>query len=48
MTNTRKNIRNDYDSLRPIEYLKENFDELIPTVELQTFINSLESSLKKD
>jgi len=41
------NLRNDFDSLRPIEYLKTNFDELIPTLELKTFLNSLESSLKK-
>jgi hypothetical protein len=41
------NLRNDFDSLRPIDYLKTNFDELIPTLELKTFLNSLESSLKK-
>jgi hypothetical protein len=41
------NLRNDFDSLRPIEYLKSNFDELIPTLELKTFLNSLENSLKK-
>lgn len=41
------NLRNDLDSLRPIDYLKANFEELIPTLELKTFLNSLENSLKK-
>lgn len=43
----KKNLKNDYDSLRPIEYLKENFNELIPTVELKTFLKTLENSLIK-
>lgn len=43
----KKNLKNDYDSLRPIEYLKENFNELIPTVELKTFLKTLENSLNK-
>jgi len=43
----RRNLKSNYESLRPIEYLKANFDELIPTLELNTFLNSLELSLKK-
>ena len=43
----KKNLKTDYDSLKPIEYLKENFEELIPTIELKTFLNTLESSLFK-
>lgn len=43
----KKNLRNDYESLRPIEYLRENFYELIPTLEIKTFIKSLETSLQK-
>ena len=43
----KKNLKNDYDSLKPIEYLNENFNELIPTIELKTFLNTLESSLRK-
>ncbi|QZE14952.1 DUF3732 domain-containing protein [Halosquirtibacter laminarini] len=42
----KKNLRNNYDSLRPIEYLQENFNELIPTIELKTFLSTLEASLR--
>lgn len=43
----RENLNKDYDSLRPIQYLKENFSELIPTLEVKIFINTLEDSLNK-
>ena len=43
----RENLKNDLDSLRPIEYLKENFEELIPTLEVKIFINTLDESLSK-
>lgn len=43
----KENLKNDYDSLKPIKYLTENFDQLIHTVELQSFLKSLEDSLKK-
>ncbi|GEM_PF-331867 len=42
----KKNLNGDYESLKPIEYLNENFSELIPTLEVRTFLNSLEDSLK--
>lgn len=42
----KKNLTDDYESLRPIEYLNENFGELIPTLEVRTFLNTLESSLQ--
>jgi len=41
------NLKKDYDSLRPIQYLNENFQHLIPTLEVKTFLKSLEESLKK-
>ncbi|WP_252970990.1 hypothetical protein [Aliarcobacter cryaerophilus] len=34
-------IKNDFDSLKPIEYLKENFDELINDDSVDNVINSL-------
>lgn len=43
----RENLKKDYDSLKPIKYLTENFDQLIPTLELTTFLASLEESLNK-
>jgi hypothetical protein len=43
----KKNLKSDYESLKPIEYLKENFEELIPTLEVNTFLKTLEASLKK-
>lgn len=43
----KENLKNDFDSLRPIEYLKSNFDELIPTLEVKIFLSSLEDSLHK-
>lgn len=43
----RESLKNDFDSLRPIRYLKENFEDLIPTLEVKTFISSLEGSLNK-
>ncbi|AYL97995.1 DUF3732 domain-containing protein [Mucilaginibacter celer] len=42
----KKNLSNDYESLKPIEYLNQNFGELIPTLEVRTFLNSLEGSLR--
>jgi len=42
----KKNLNGDYDSLKPIEYLNQNFGELIPTLEVRTFLNSLENSLR--
>ncbi|RAV97650.1 DUF3732 domain-containing protein [Pseudochryseolinea flava] len=41
------NLRGDYESLRPIEYLRTNFTELIPTLEVKEFIETLEVSLGK-
>ena len=43
----KKNLNIDSDSLRPIEYLKNNFEELIPTLEVKTFLSTLEQSLSK-
>lgn len=43
----KENLKNDFDSLKPIKYLTENFDQLIHTVELHSFLKSLEDSLKK-
>ena len=34
-------IKNDFDSLKPIEYLKENFDELLNDVSIDKVIGSL-------
>ncbi|MCQ6957611.1 DUF3732 domain-containing protein [Mucilaginibacter aquariorum] len=42
----KKNLNGDYESLRPIAYLNENFGELIPTLEVKTFLDSLEASLQ--
>lgn len=44
-TSYREGLRNDAESLRPIQYLKDNFQELIPTLEVKTFINTLENAL---
>lgn len=41
----RESLKNDAQSLRPIQYLKENFQELIPTLEVKTFIDTLENAL---
>ena len=43
----KENLAKDYDSLKPIKYLTENFEQLIPTLELHTFLLSLEESLSK-
>ncbi len=43
----RENLKKDYDSLKPIQYINENFDQLIPTLELSVFLSSLEESLNK-
>lgn len=43
----KENLKNDYDSLKPIKYLTENFNQLIPTLELNSFLLSLEESLSK-
>ncbi len=43
----RENLKRDYDSLLPIEYLKANFSELIPTLEVKSFLSSIEESLIK-
>lgn len=42
----KKNLTEDYDSLKPIEYLDENFGQLIQTVEVRTFLHSLKESLQ--
>jgi hypothetical protein len=42
----KKNLSGDYESLKPIEYLNENFSELIPTLEVKIFLNSLESAFQ--
>lgn len=44
--NYKKNLSGDYESLRPITYLNENFGALIPTLEVRSFLTSLEESLK--
>lgn len=43
----KENLKNDYDSLKPIKYLTENFNQLIPTLELNSFLLSLQESLSK-
>jgi energy-coupling factor transporter ATP-binding protein EcfA2 len=43
----RESLKKDYDSLKPIQYITENFDQLIPTLELSAFLSSLEESLHK-
>jgi hypothetical protein len=43
----RANLKTDYDSLKPVAYLKENFNELIPTLEVRSFIKMLDTSLGK-
>lgn len=42
----KKNLKSDFESLKPIQYLNDNFEELIPTIELKTFLSTLETSLK--
>jgi energy-coupling factor transporter ATP-binding protein EcfA2 len=39
--------KNDFESLKPIKYLKENFFEVIEMPELQEFINNLEEEFIK-
>lgn len=41
------NLKKDYESLKPINYLTENFGDLIPTLELKTFLQSLTDSLQQ-
>ncbi len=36
----------DYDSLLPIEYINENISEVIPTVEVKIFLNTLTETLR--
>ncbi|WP_298156130.1 DUF3732 domain-containing protein [Flavobacterium sp.] len=43
----KENLKSDYDSLKPIKYLTKNFDQLIPTLELESFLKSLEETLEK-
>lgn len=43
----KKNLQVDYDSLRPIEYINANFNEIIHTVEVKTFLKTLEETLMK-
>lgn len=43
----KENLKKDADSLKPIKYLNKNFDQLIPTLELNTFLKSLEESFEK-
>jgi hypothetical protein len=42
-----KNLNKYADSLKPIEYLANNFSEIIPSRSIHLFINSLEDSLKE-
>ncbi|WP_286897450.1 MULTISPECIES: DUF3732 domain-containing protein [Sphingobacterium] len=42
----KKNLNEDYESIKPIEYLNENFNDLIPTLEVKTFLNSLELTMQ--
>jgi hypothetical protein len=41
----RENLINEHDSVKPIIYLKKNFEQLIPTLEVRLFMDSLEESL---
>lgn len=41
----RVNLIKEHDSLKPIVYLKKHFEQLIPTLEVRLFIDSLEESL---
>lgn len=41
----RENLTNEHDSVKPIQYLKKNFEQLIPTLEVRMFMDSLEESL---
>lgn len=41
----KSNLRNDFDSVRPVEYLKRHLDRLVVNGEVTTFINSLNNSL---
>lgn len=42
----RKTLLADEDSLLPIEYLNSNYSELIPTIEVKLFLNTLANSLQ--
>jgi hypothetical protein len=42
----RENLINEHDSVKPIVYLKKNFEQLIPTLEVRLFMDSLEESLQ--
>lgn len=42
----RENLIQEHDSVKPIIYLKKNFEQLIPTIEVREFMNSLEKSLE--
>lgn len=41
----RENLANEYDSIKPVTYLKRNFEQLIPTLEVKQFIDVLDQSL---
>lgn len=41
----RENLVNEHDSVKPILYLKRNFEHLIPTIEVRQFMDALEQSL---
>lgn len=43
----RETVENDVDSLQPIEYLHENFNELIPIPEIKSFMEGLNLELSK-
>ena len=42
----KENLINEHDSIKPIQYLKKNFEQLIPTLEVRMFIDALEESLQ--
>jgi len=42
----RENLINEHDSIKPIVYLKANFEQLIPTIEVRQFMDALEESLE--
>lgn len=41
----RENLINEHDSIKPIVYLKKNFEQLIPTIEVRQFMGALEEAL---
>lgn len=43
----KETLNTDLDSLQPIAYLKENFDEIIVVPELRSFMEGLEGELRK-